>query len=67
LHAATRVAANDQQGRLALCKYILRPPLANERLKILDDGNVRLGFKKPWSDGDGRGEAAWGRGRAGRP
>ena len=51
LHAATRVAANDQQGRLALCKYILRPPLANERLKILDDGNVRLGFKKPWSDG----------------
>jgi hypothetical protein len=51
LHAATRVAANDQQGRLTLCKYILRPPLANDRLKILDDGNVRLEFKKPWSDG----------------
>ena len=51
LHAATRVAANDQQGRLALCKYILRPPLAHERLKILDDGNVRLEFKKAWSDG----------------
>jgi len=28
---------------------------------------VRLDFKKPWSDGDGRGEAAWGRGGAGRP
>jgi hypothetical protein len=51
LHAATRVAANDKQGRLTLCKYILRPPLANDRLKILDDGSVRLEFKKPWSDG----------------
>ena len=51
LHAATKVAANDKQGRLALCKYILRPPLANDRLKILDDGDVRLDFKKPWSDG----------------
>jgi hypothetical protein len=51
LHAATKVAANDKQGRLALCKYILRPPLANDRLKILDDNVVRLEFKKPWSDG----------------
>jgi hypothetical protein len=51
LHAATRVAADDKQGRLTLCKYILRPPLANDRLKILDDGNVKLEFKKPWSDG----------------
>ncbi len=67
LHACTKVAANDKQGRLALCKYILRPPLANDRLKILDDGDVRLELKKPWSDGDGRGEAAWGRGWVGRP
>jgi hypothetical protein len=51
LHGATKVAANDEQGRLALCKYILRPPLANDRLKILDDNLVRLDFKKPWSDG----------------
>jgi len=29
LHAATRVAANDMQSRLALCKCILRPPLAS--------------------------------------
>jgi hypothetical protein len=29
LHAATRVAANDKQGRLTLCRYILRPPLAS--------------------------------------
>jgi hypothetical protein len=25
VHAATRVAANDEQGRLASCEYILRP------------------------------------------
>jgi hypothetical protein len=29
----------------------------DDRRKILDDGNVRLEFKRPWSDGDGRGEA----------
>jgi hypothetical protein len=49
LHGATRVAANDKQDRLTLCKYILRPPLANDRLKILDDEDVRLEFKKTWS------------------
>jgi hypothetical protein len=42
LQAATKVAANDKKGRENLCKYILRPPLANDRLKIIDDGNVRL-------------------------
>jgi hypothetical protein len=51
LHAATKVAANDKQGRLILCRYILRPPLANDRLKILEDDIVRLELKKPWSDG----------------
>jgi hypothetical protein len=51
LHAATRVAANDKKGRETLCKYILRPPLANDRLHILPDGNVRLEFKRAWSDG----------------
>jgi hypothetical protein len=44
------VAANDEQGRLASCKYILRPPLANDRLTIIDEDHVRLDFKKPWSD-----------------
>jgi hypothetical protein len=28
LHAATKVAANDTQGRFALCRYILRPRFA---------------------------------------
>ncbi len=51
LHAASQVAANDKKGRETLAKYILRPPLANDRLEILDDNLVRLQFKKPWSDG----------------
>ena len=51
LQAASRVAANDKDGRDRLCRYILRPPLANDRLTILDDGNVRLDFKRPWSNG----------------
>jgi hypothetical protein len=48
-------------------RYVLRPPLAQERLTVLPDHRVRLTLKRPWSDGDGRGAAAWGRGRAGRP
>jgi hypothetical protein len=51
LQAATRLAANDKDGRERLCRYILRPPLANHRLSILDDGNVHLEFKRPWSNG----------------
>ena len=51
LQAAARVAANDKPGRERMCRYILRPPLANDRLHILPEGAVRLDFKKPWSDG----------------
>ena len=51
LHAATRVHGNDNQGREHLCRYILRPPLANDRLHILPGNKVQLDFKRPWSDG----------------
>ena len=34
-----------------MCRYILRPALANDRLSILADGDVRLDFKRPWSNG----------------
>jgi hypothetical protein len=51
LHAATRAGPADEQGRQALLKYILRPPLANERLLPGPDGLVRIALKKPFSDG----------------
>ena len=50
LHAATTAAADDAAGREALCKYVLRPPLAQERLHLLDDGLVRIELKRPFSD-----------------
>jgi hypothetical protein len=51
LQAGTRVAAHDKKGREALCRYVLRPPLANDRLERLADGRVQLSFKRPWRDG----------------
>jgi hypothetical protein len=51
LHAATTASADDAAGREALCKYILRPPIAQERLRLLDDGLVRIELKRAFSDG----------------
>jgi hypothetical protein len=51
LHAATRAGADDDKGREALLKYILRPPLASEHLLPGPDGLVRITLKRPFSDG----------------
>ena len=51
LHAATQARANDVSGREALLRYALRPPLSQERLKLLPDGVVRIELKRPFSDG----------------
>jgi hypothetical protein len=51
LHAATRAGALDALGREALCKYVLRPPVAQERVTKGPDGLVRITLKKPFSDG----------------
>jgi len=51
LHAATTVRADDVQGREALVRYALRPPLAQERLHLLPDGLVRIELKRPFRDG----------------
>ena len=56
LHAATTASADDARAREALCKYVLRPPLAQERLRLLDDGLVRIELKRPFSDGTARTE-----------
>jgi hypothetical protein len=42
--------SSSARAKYADARYILRPPLAHERLSILDDGNVRLEFKRPRSD-----------------
>jgi hypothetical protein len=41
----------DTVGREALCKYVLRPPLAQERVTHGPDGLVRITLKRPFADG----------------
>jgi hypothetical protein len=51
LHAKTCAGALDDEARARLLRYVLRPPLSQERLAILPDHRVRLTLKRPWSDG----------------
>ena len=51
LHAATKAGALDVVGREALLRYVLRPPLAQERLFRQPDGLVRITLKRAYSDG----------------
>jgi hypothetical protein len=51
LHAKTHSGAVDNEGRARLLRYVLRPPLAQDRLAVLPDHRVRLTLKRPWSDG----------------
>jgi Putative transposase/Transposase zinc-binding domain len=51
LHAAVRCGANERLKLERLCRYITRPALANERVKINAKGQVELKLKTPWRDG----------------
>jgi len=51
LDASITLHANDKAGRERLCRYVLRPALANDRLKERGDGRFDLKLKRAWSDG----------------
>ncbi len=51
LHAATRVAGPDRQGLERLYRYVARPALASERLRVLDSQRLSFALKTPWSEG----------------
>ena len=51
LHAATRAGGRDARAREALLKYVLRPPIAQERVTTGPDGLVRIVLKHPFADG----------------
>ncbi|MCP4966745.1 MAG: hypothetical protein GY926_16150, partial [bacterium] len=51
LHAATHIPANARALRERLCRYISRPPLAQGRLSLTDDGGVLWKLRSPWRDG----------------
>jgi len=51
VHANVRVGANDRDGLEHLCRYLARPPIANDRLQELPDGRLALRFKQAWRNG----------------
>jgi len=51
LHAGARAAASDRKARERLCKYLLRPPLSNDRLTCTAGGQYKIALKRIWDDG----------------
>jgi hypothetical protein len=51
LHAATRAGAADTAGREALLRYVLRPPIAEERIEPGHGGLVRIALERAFADG----------------
>jgi hypothetical protein len=51
LHAGVYCAPHERQKLEQLCRYIARPAVAEERLKLLPNQDVLLKLKKPYSDG----------------
>jgi hypothetical protein len=51
VHASVSVGPRERARLERLCRYLLRPPLALERLEQHPSGKLRYSLKKPWSDG----------------
>jgi hypothetical protein len=51
LHAAVRCGADQRKELEQLCRYITRPAIANERLKLNRASQVVLQLKSPYKDG----------------
>lgn len=48
IHAGTMVNANNRCGLEHLCRYGLRPPFSQDRLRLTEDGKVQITLQKPW-------------------
>ena len=51
LHANVAVRAGETERLEHLCRYILRPPVAQGALELTPDGRVLLRLRRPWRDG----------------
>lgn len=51
IHAKQSVDGRDRRQLERLCRYVTRPPVAQERLERLADGRLELTLKHPWKDG----------------
>lgn len=51
VHAALGLDGRDRKRLERVCRYLGRPPIAQERLTELPDGRLRYEMKKVWRDG----------------
>ncbi|TMA57525.1 MAG: hypothetical protein E6J75_07445 [Deltaproteobacteria bacterium] len=51
LHAEITAEADDRARLERLARYVLRPPVAQERLALTPEGQVLLTLKAEWADG----------------
>ena len=51
IHAAQAIDGRDRRRVERICKYITRPPVAQDRLERRADGKLELSFKRAWRDG----------------
>jgi len=51
VHAGAAIDGRDRKRLERLCRYIARPPLAQERLEEHGDGRLRYRFKRAWRNG----------------
>lgn len=51
LHAGVVAPAGHRHRLERLCRYGLRPPVAEDRLRLTADGQVLLRLRHPWTDG----------------
>jgi hypothetical protein len=51
LHAAVCLSAGRRDRLERLCRYVCRPPLAVDRVRLSRDGKVVCSFRKPWRNG----------------
>jgi hypothetical protein len=51
LHANVAVWGEDREGLEQLCRYLLRPAVAQDRLRLTGEGRVVLELKAAWGDG----------------
>ena len=51
LHAGLVVPAGQRDRLERVCRYALRPPVAQERIHLTAEGQVRLQLRQPWRDG----------------
>jgi len=51
VHAGRRISADDRSGLERVARYVLRPAIAQDRLKLLPGGKVQWELKRRWNDG----------------